>query len=111
MLLPSVYTLRSYVVKSTGDVGITPVKKKNRLKSLAINLSKQEKEVSKEVSIEVDEMYLHKKMKFIRQWDGISGQVKNGGVLVIQDVKTYSSQPSVSLSHGWTFNRFRMSCC
>jgi hypothetical protein len=28
MLLPSVYTLRSYVVKSTGDVGITPVKKK-----------------------------------------------------------------------------------
>jgi hypothetical protein len=77
---------------------------------LAINQSEQEKEVSKEVSIEIDEKYLHKKMKNIRPWDGIFGQVNNGGVLVIQ-VKTYSSQSSVSLSHGWTFNEFRMSCC
>jgi len=82
MLLPSASTLRSYIGKSTGDVGFTPVAEK-RLQLLAINLSEQEKEVS----IEVDEMSLEPKMKKIRQWDRIVGQVNSGGILVIQDGK------------------------
>lgn len=81
MFLPCVSTLRSYIGKSTtGDVGFPPLAEK-RLKSLAINLREQEKEVS----IEVDEMSLDPKMKKIRQWDRIVGQVNSGGVLVIQD--------------------------
>lgn len=82
MLLPSASTLRSYIGKSTGDVGFTPVAEK-RLQLLAINLCEQEKEVS----IEVDEMSLEPKMKKIRQWDRIVGQVNSGGILVIQDGK------------------------
>ena len=42
MLLPSACTLKSYIGKSTGDVGFTSVVEK-RLKSLAINLSEQKK--------------------------------------------------------------------
>lgn len=82
MLLPSASTLRSYIGISTGDVGFTPVAEK-RLQLLAINLCEQEKEVS----IEVDEMSLEQKMKKIRQWDRIVGQVNSGGILVIQDGK------------------------
>lgn len=48
MILPSVSTLKSYIGKSTEDVGFTPLTDK-RLKSLAINLSEQEKDVSIEV--------------------------------------------------------------
>jgi hypothetical protein len=82
LLLPSVSTLRSYIGKSTGGVGFTPIAEK-RLTSLAAILGEQEKEVS----LEVDEMALDPKMKKIKQWDRIVGQVHTGGVLVIQDGK------------------------
>jgi hypothetical protein len=58
LLLPSVSTLRSYIGKSTGDVGFTPIAEK-RLTSLAAILGEQEKEVS----LEIDEMALDPKMK------------------------------------------------
>ena len=74
-----------------------------RLQFLAINLSKQEKEVS----IEVDEMSLEPKMK---QWDRIFGQVNSGGILVIQDGKPILANrllafhmTGLSTSHDWTF--------
>jgi hypothetical protein len=82
LLLPSVSTLRSYIGKSTGDVGFTPIAEK-RLTSLAAILGEQEKEVS----LEIDEMALDPKMKKIKQWDRIVGQVHTGSVLVIQDGK------------------------
>jgi hypothetical protein len=82
LLLPSVSTLRSYIGKSTGDVGFTPIAEK-RLTSLAAILGEQEKEVS----LEIDEMALDPKMKKIKQWDRIVGQVHTGGVLVVQDGK------------------------
>lgn len=53
---PSVSTLRSYIGKSTGDVGFTPIAEK-RLASLAATLDEQEKEVS----LEIDEMAIVKK--------------------------------------------------
>jgi hypothetical protein len=58
LLLPSVSTLRSYIGKSTGGVGFTPIAEK-RLTYLAAILGEQEKEVS----LEIDEMALDPKMK------------------------------------------------
>ncbi|KAK4030658.1 hypothetical protein OUZ56_023931 [Daphnia magna] len=82
LLLSSVSTLRSYIGKSTGDVGFTPIAEK-RLTSLAAILGEQEKEVS----LEIDEMAIDPKMRKIKQWDRIVGQVNTGGVLALQDGK------------------------
>ncbi|KZS08308.1 Uncharacterized protein APZ42_027789 [Daphnia magna] len=82
LLLPSVSTLRSYIGKSTGDVGFNPIAEK-RLTSLAAILGEQEKEVS----LEIDKMAIDPKMRKIKQWDRIVGQVNTGGVLAIQDGK------------------------
>jgi hypothetical protein len=82
LLLPSVSTLRSYIGKSTGDVGFTQIAGK-RLISLVATLGEQEKEVS----LEIDEMAIDPKMRKIKQWDRIVDQVNTGGVLVVQDGK------------------------
>jgi hypothetical protein len=82
LLLPSVSTLRSYIGKSTGDVGFTQITEK-RLISLAATLYEQEKEVS----LEIDEMAIDPKMRKIKQWDRIVGQVNTGGVLVVSKME------------------------
>jgi hypothetical protein len=56
---------------------------KKRFISLAATLDEHEKEVS----LEIDEMAIDPKMRKIKQWDRIVGQVNTGGVLVVSKME------------------------
>jgi hypothetical protein len=76
MMLPSRKTLRTYIGKSTGDVGITePVRQ--RLKMERENLFENERRIS----LEVDEMAIGPKSTLVKQWDRMAGEEHSGGIL------------------------------
>lgn len=76
MMLPSRKTLRTYIGKSTGDVGITePVRQ--RLKMERENLFENERRIS----LEVDEMAIGPKSTLFKQWDRMAGEEHSGGIL------------------------------
>jgi hypothetical protein len=105
LLLPSVSTLRSYIGKLTGDIGFTPIVEK-KLISLAATLGEQEKEVS----LEIDVMAIDPKMRKIKHWDRIVGQVNMGGVLVVQVGKPILAKRLLAF-HMTHINGVYMSCC
>lgn len=76
MILPSRTTLRSYIGKSTGEVGITNAIRQ-RMKMERENLTA----IERHVSLQIDEMAIQPKLKFIKQWDKLAGEVNMGGII------------------------------
>lgn len=74
--LPCRNTLRTYLGKSTGEVGVT--------RSIRARLAMERKflkDCEAHVSIQVDEMSLKAKRKLNKQWDKLVGAVDTGGIL------------------------------
>ena len=76
MILPSKKTLRTYIGKSTGEVGVTKLIR-DRLTIENKNLP----DIGKNVSLQVDEMAIAPKATYVKQWDTIVGKVTHGGVI------------------------------
>ena len=84
MLLPFRYTLRAYIGRSTGEVGVTkPICQ--RLKVERENLFENEHHVS----LEIDERAIFPKSTFIGQLGRMIGEENYGGILKQGKIRSF----------------------